>query len=110
MNKVLSINLGGLPFTIDDDAYRSLENYLQSLHNHFRKSEGYEEIMNDIEARLAELLQEGMGKRGIVMTQDVKNAVSVMGKPEDFGAQSVGETSENASNTEGSKSDRKSVV
>ncbi len=106
MNKVLNINLGGLPFTIDDEAYRMLENYLQSLHNHFRASEGYEEIMNDIEARLAELIQEGMGKRGIVTHQDVKNAVSVMGKPEDFGAEPVDETTSTASdkaNTEGGK-------
>ncbi len=106
MNKVLNINLGGLPFTIDDEAYRMLENYLQSLHNHFRASEGYDEIMNDIEARLAELIQEGMGKRGIVTHQDVKNAVSVMGKPEDFGAESLDETASQASdssNTEGSK-------
>ena len=106
MNKVLNINLGGLPFTIDDEAYRILENYLQSLHNHFRASEGYEEIMNDIEGRLAELIKEGMGKRGIVTHQDVKNAVSVMGKPEDFGAESVDETQNTSSqgaHTEGSK-------
>lgn len=108
MNKVLNINLGGLPFTIDDEAYRMLENYLQSLHNHFRASEGYEEIMNDIEARLAELIKEGMGKRGIVMLQDVKNAVSVMGKPEDFGAEPVDETKTTASsssNTDGTSRD-----
>ena len=103
MNKVLNINLGGLPFTIDDEAYRLLENYLQSLHNHFRDSEGYEEIMNDIEARLAELMQEGMGKRSILTLQDVKNAVSVMGKPEDFGAEPVDEAAKTTQNTEGGK-------
>jgi phage shock protein PspC (stress-responsive transcriptional regulator) len=103
MNKVFNINLGGLPITIDEDAYRYLENYLQSLHNHFKQSEGYEEIMNDIEARIGELLKENMGKRAIAMIQDVKNAVSVMGTPEDFGAESVAEgtTSKKSSNTEG---------
>jgi phage shock protein PspC (stress-responsive transcriptional regulator) len=109
MNKVLNINLGGLPFTIDDAAYHLLENYLQSLHNHFRASEGYEEIMNDIEARLAELMQEGMGKRGIATLQDVKNAVSVMGKPEDFGAEPVDEstTAKTAKNTDGTSRDNR---
>jgi phage shock protein PspC (stress-responsive transcriptional regulator) len=104
MNKVLNINLGSVPFTIDDDAYRILENYLQSLHNHFKQSEGYEEIMNDIEARVAELLSEGMGKRTIVGQQDVKNAISIMGKPEDFGAESVeagAKSTGNRSSTEG---------
>lgn len=105
MNKVFNINLGGLPLTIDEDAYRYLENYLQSLHNHFKQSEGYEEIMNDIEARIGELLKENMGKRAIAMMQDVKNAISVMGTPEDFGAASVSEEPHNnSSNTEGGSS------
>jgi phage shock protein PspC (stress-responsive transcriptional regulator) len=113
MNKVLNINLGGVPFTIDDAAYHHLENYLQSLHNHFRESEGYEEIMGDIEARLAELMQEGIGKRSIVSLQDVKNAVSIMGKPEDFGAVPIDEARQstaNAQNTEGSKSSQKTAA
>ena len=101
MNKVFNINLGGQPLTIDEDAYRLLENYLQSLHNHFRKSEGYEEIMSDIEARLGELLREGMGKRAIVMIQDVKNTVSIMGKPEEFGAEPMDETQAATKNTTG---------
>lgn len=121
MNKVFNINLGGQPLTIDEDAYRLLENYLQSLHNHFRASEGYEEIMSDIEARLGELLREGMGKRAIVMIQDVKNTVSIMGKPEEFGAEPMDETEKaaetatNAQNTEGTsnaaqKSGKKSTI
>ena len=101
MNKVFNINLGGQPLTIDEDAYRLLENYLQSLHNHFRQSEGYEEIMSDIEARLGELIREGMNKRAIVMIQDVKNTISIMGKPEEFGAEPMDET-QKAANTEGS--------
>jgi phage shock protein PspC (stress-responsive transcriptional regulator) len=101
MNKVFNINLGGQPLTIDEDAYRLLENYLQSLHNHFRQSEGYEEIMSDIEARLGELIREGMNKRAIVMIQDVKNTISIMGKPEEFGAEPMDET-QKAAPTEGS--------
>ncbi len=107
MNKVFNINLGGAALTIDDDAYQLLENYLQSLHNHFKQSEGYEEIMNDIEARLGELVREGMGKRSIAMVQDVKNTISIMGKPEDFGAEPMSETASStkkSSNTEGGKS------
>lgn len=109
MNKVFNINLGGQPLTIDEDAYRLLENYLQSLHNHFRASEGYEEIMSDIEARLGELLREGMGKRAIVMIQDVKNTVSIMGKPEEFGAEPMDETQAAAGNTPGGTSAAKNT-
>ncbi len=89
MNKVFSINLGGIPVTIDDDAYSILENYLQSLHNHFKQGDGYEEIIYDIENRMGELLKQGLEGRAIANTQDVKNAISVMGKPEDFGATPV---------------------
>jgi phage shock protein PspC (stress-responsive transcriptional regulator) len=108
MNKVFNINLGGQPLTIDEDAYRLLENYLQSLHNHFRQSEGYEEIMSDIEARLGELVREGMNKRAIVMIQDVKNTISIMGKPEEFGAEPMDET-QKAAYTEGSPSGEKTT-
>jgi phage shock protein PspC (stress-responsive transcriptional regulator) len=109
MNKVFNINLGGQPLTIDEDAYRLLENYLQSLHNHFRQSEGYEEIMSDIEARLGELVREGMNKRAIVMIQDVKNTISIMGKPEEFGADPMDETQKSAY-TEGSPSGEKTAA
>ncbi len=93
MNKVQQINLGGVPFTIDEDAYEHLSRYLETIHRHFRQSEGYEEITRDIEARLAELFQEGMGQRQIVNLDDVKNAIVIMGTPEDFGADSIEEES-----------------
>ena len=86
MNKVQQINLGGVPFTIDEDAYEHLNRYLKSIHRHFSNSEGYEEITHDIEARMAELFQEHLGSRPIVTLKDVENAIVIMGTPEDFGA------------------------
>lgn len=87
MNKVFNINLGGYPFTIDEDAYEHLSNYLKTIHNHFRDSEGYEEITTDIETRMAELFQENLNSRPIVTLTDVKDSIAVMGTPEDFGAE-----------------------
>ncbi len=87
MNKVFNINLGGYPFTIDEDAYEHLSKYLKAIHRHFESSEGYEEITGDIEARLAELFQEQQSGRPIVTIKDVKSAIAVMGTPEEFGAQ-----------------------
>ncbi len=94
MNKVFTINLGGYPFTIDEDAYVYLKKYLDAIHRHFKKSDGYEEITSDIEIRLAELFQESMGSRAIVTIKDVKYGESIMGKPADFGAEEGGETSD----------------
>lgn len=86
MNKIFNINLGGYPFTIDEDAYEHLNAYLKTIHRHFRQSEGYEEITEDIEARLAELFQERLGNRPIVSMKDVKEVIVTMGTPEEFGA------------------------
>ena len=58
MKKTLTINLGGIVYHIDDDAYRLLDNYLSNLKHYFRKQEGAEEIVNDIEMRIAELFAE----------------------------------------------------
>ena len=77
MNKIVNINLGGYPFTIDENAYDRLRTYLQSIHKHFRQTEGYEEITTDIEARLAELLRDRLGNRPIVNLKDVEEALRV---------------------------------
>lgn len=109
MNKVFNINLGGYPFTIDEDAFEQLSNYLQTIHRHFRDSEGYEEITGDIESRMAELFQEGMQGRQIVTIKDVQSGISIMGTPEDFGAEPIEETysSTNATSTTTTKKGRK---
>ena len=85
MNKILNINLGGYALTIDDDAYEYLQAYLESIRRRFSESEGRDEIVADIEARLGEILTESLGSRTIIMLPDVEAAVTVMGKPEDFG-------------------------
>lgn len=103
MNKVFNINLGGYPFTIDEDAFEHLNKYLQTIHRHFRSSEGYEEITTDIEARMAELFQERLGNRPIVTLKDVNNVIAIMGTPEDFGAEPLGEEAPKSS---GSKSEK----
>lgn len=91
MNKVQQINLGGVPFTIDEDALEHLTRYLDTIHAHFRQSGGYEEITQDIEARMAELFLEGLGQREIVTLKEVEDAIVIMGTPEDFGAEPIDE-------------------
>lgn len=91
MNKVFNINLGGYPFTIDEDAFDHLTRYLEAIKKHFRHTEGREEILNDIETRMAELLQERLSSRQIVSNKDVKEVITVMGTPEEFGAEPIQE-------------------
>ncbi|MDH3246735.1 MAG: PspC domain-containing protein [Saprospiraceae bacterium] len=85
MNRTENINLGGFPFTIDVDAFAHLEDYLDKIQAHFAGTEGFEEIQDDIEMRMAELLQSRLKSKAIVNGDDVQYAISVMGSPEDFG-------------------------
>lgn len=87
MNKIFNINLGGYPFTIDDDAYRALDRYLSTIKKHFSPSEGCEEIIADIEARIAELFNDELKGQPIVSMREVEKVIGTMGRPEDFGAQ-----------------------
>lgn len=86
MKKTLTINLGGVVYHIDDDAYRLLDNYLSNLKHYFRKQEGAEEIVDDIEMRIAELFAEKVteGKQ-VITVSDVEEIIARVGKPEDFG-------------------------
>ncbi|MBK9271197.1 MAG: PspC domain-containing protein [Saprospiraceae bacterium] len=87
MNKILHINVGGYPFSIDDLAFEKLDHYLDSLRKHFERSEGCDEIMHDIESRIAEIFQEKMIGRSIVTLEMVQQAITIMGSPEAFGAE-----------------------
>ena len=91
MNKTININLGGYPFIIDDVAYDHLDQYLKTIHRHFDSSEGYEEITSDIENRMAELFHENLEGQKIVTKKVVDNAISIMGTPEEFGANPIEE-------------------
>ena len=86
MKKVVNINLAGTKFTIDEDAYLKLDKYLSSINKHFSKSSGFEDIMYDIESRVAELFLEDRQGTDIITIGKVDNIEKVMGTPNDFGA------------------------
>lgn len=86
MNKTVTINISGIIFHIEEDAYDSLSKYLATIKGYFSKTDGGNEIMSDIEARIAELLQEKINAvKQVVLMVDVDHVKSIMGKPEDFG-------------------------
>ncbi|MEL6122782.1 MAG: PspC domain-containing protein [Bacteroidota bacterium] len=99
MNKIFNINLGGYPFTIDDDAYRILDNYLITIKHHFSTSEGCEDILSDIEDRMAELFTEQLHGRKIIGSNEVEAIISIMGRPEDFGADDTAHEHSTSGNT-----------
>src|SRR5688572_29560643 len=86
MNKTVTINISGILFHIEEDAYDNLGRYLSAIRSYFSLTEGGSDIMSDIEARIAELLQEKISpSKQVLVLEDVEYVKSVMGKPEDFG-------------------------
>lgn len=85
MKKTLTVNLGGTVFTIDEDAYRLLDKYLSNLKYHFKKEEGAEEIIRDIELRISELFMEKINEGYQVITiEEVEKVIERVGKPEEL--------------------------
>ena len=84
MNKTININLGGYAFTIDEDAYDTANNYLNTLTKHFGGGEGAAEILQDIESRMGELINRNKGTRTIVNKIDILETIAVLGTPEEL--------------------------
>ncbi len=103
MNKTVSINLGGQVFQIDELAYERLWKYLEAIKLRYANTKGGDEIVNDIESRLAEMFYEAMGNlRQVVTMLDVETVISTMGQPEQFEA-SVDDEEEAFGNTGSTK-------
>ena len=104
MKKTFNINLGGIVFHIDEDAYELLDKYLSNLRIHFSKEEGAEEIVHDMELRISELFSERLNERKQVVTlTDVEEIIAQMGKPEEFSEDTTQDTNEYIKEEKGPK-------
>lgn len=85
MKKTLTVNLGGRVYHIDEDAYALLRDYLEKVKFELQGAEGAEEIFNDIETRIAEIINEKLkNSRKVVTINDVQEVIVVMGQPGDI--------------------------
>jgi phage shock protein PspC (stress-responsive transcriptional regulator) len=85
MKKTFTVNLGRTVFSIDEDAYELLRLYLDKIESYFAGNADKVDIMNDIEARIAELLnREGHSLTRSVTLVEIEEVIRVMGKPEEF--------------------------
>jgi phage shock protein PspC (stress-responsive transcriptional regulator)/heme/copper-type cytochrome/quinol oxidase subunit 2 len=85
MKKVININFQGRVIPIEETAYDMLKRYVESLRLFFANEEGKDEIINDIEGRIAELFGECLKKGSTCITDaDVNTIINSMGRPEDF--------------------------
>ena len=84
MDKTININLGGILFQIDEEAFRILRDYLHAINNRFGNVQGGHETIEDIESRIAEIFQSQKGLAGVITRENVEEMISIIGKPEDF--------------------------
>jgi phage shock protein PspC (stress-responsive transcriptional regulator) len=85
MKKIININLSGRVIPIEDAAYETLQRYIESLRRYFANEEGRDEIINDIESRVAELMNDRIRRGATAITEtDMDEIISAMGRVEDF--------------------------
>lgn len=85
MEKIININLSGRILPIEESAYEKLKNYIASLRTYFNNETEREEIINDIEGRIAELLNEKIQRGAATINSDnIEEVISSMGRPQDF--------------------------
>lgn len=91
MKKVININFQGRIIPIEEDAYENLKKYVESLRQYFANEEGKEEIINDIENRIAELFSEKLktGALPFITEESVATIIASIGRPEDFDGDNI---------------------
>lgn len=85
MNKTVNINLGGMFFHIDEDAYQKLTRYFDAIKRSLSNSTGQDEIIKDIEMRIAEIITEKhTHDKQVINAKEVDEIIAIMGQPEDY--------------------------
>lgn len=86
MDKTISITIGGLLFSITEDAYKYLSAYLEKLSLNLKGQDGAKEIQEDIEARIAELCSALLekDKKNVIFIDNISDILDQMGDPDEF--------------------------
>ena len=86
MNKTIIININGIVFHIEEDAYEVLRSYMTEVKRHFAYSPDSEEIVTDIENRLAEMFNERLAadQKQVIVLADVQFVTGTMGNVNEF--------------------------
>ncbi len=106
MEKVININFQGRVIPIEETAYNHLKQYTDSLRRHFANEESGEEIINDIENRIAELLTARL-KQGAacINSADMNAVIDNIGRIEDLMAADGEEESREKNSNKNSKAE-----
>ena len=96
MKKTLTISISGFVFHIEEDAYEKLHRYIEAIKSHFRGFEGKDEVISDVEARIAELLHKKIsGSKEVITIDDIAEVIAILGQPADFAVDDESDASRN---------------
>lgn len=96
MKEIKKCSISGVAFTLDTDAFETLEKYVDSLRDSYKGSPDGAEIVADIEARIAELILSSQDNVRVVERPLILNIIHQMGSAEDI----IDEAIENAGSSE----------
>ena len=89
MKTTENISLGGYAFIIETDAYTDLEAYLADIRTGFSSDPSAEEIIADIEERIAEILKEQITDGMVVNNAMIKEIRTRIGNPKELAQEDI---------------------
>lgn len=85
MKKNISINIGGIIFHVEEDGFEALKNYLETINQYFSDFDDSQEIINDIENRIAEIFLSKLKEdKQVINLEDIQSLMATLGSIEDF--------------------------
>lgn len=105
MNTTKNISIGGYAFIVEEDAYQRLHTYTEAVKRNLAGSPGADEIMADVEGRIAEILRENMAGREVVKMDDVAAVIRRMGEPEVYVQDDAGNAQKSSAGSGSAASD-----
>jgi phage shock protein PspC (stress-responsive transcriptional regulator) len=84
MDKTIKINLAGVLFQLEEDAYKMLREYLHAIGLRLKSTPEGNETLEDIESRIAEIFQSQKSIAGVITKENVNAMMAIIGQPEDF--------------------------
>lgn len=85
MNKIKKCSISGVAFIFEEVAYNRLNNYIDSLKRAYTNSAECDEIIADIEARIAELILSAQSdQQQVVCLPLIENIIAQLGTAEDI--------------------------
>jgi len=84
MKKTINVAIGGCSFIIDEDAYSYLNDYLDRFKNSMDKSSASEDVMDELEGRIADLMKEKLAGREVINLKIGEAIVGQIGYPDGY--------------------------